>query len=389
MTIAPPAPTTEGLNPFATGPGTPAGRYLRAFWQPVRLAEDLPPGQAQPLAILGEQYTLYRGVDGRAVVIAPWCPHRLTTLSVGTVEGDAIRCFAHGWKFAPDGQCVEAPGQNANTVRRAQVRTYPTREAFGLVFAYLGDGTEPPFPDIAAYSRAHGRDLASAPILDNSTYRRNCNYYLNVENSLDLAHPAFTHRLSADPTLTPDGFAARVGVIRDFTVERLDFGVQVVEVDDDGERSESTVLLPNTMHLIVGQRLGTLEQIAWRVPIDDDKHQSFGITALHTSEDGARQYRERKVKEKELLARYPPSEECAEQVLRGEKTLRDFLHHPHLIAIEDAVGQMGMQMGMRAVAHTAKEQLGQTDKGVAQLRRMFMSRMAQYLAGDPTATVSW
>ena len=27
------------------------------------------------------------------------CPHRRTSLSLGWVEGDAIRCFYHGWKF--------------------------------------------------------------------------------------------------------------------------------------------------------------------------------------------------------------------------------------------------------------------------------------------------
>lgn len=385
MSIAPPEPVSEALNPFAVGPGTPAGRYLRAFWQPVRLSKDLPRGQAQPLTVLGEQYTLYRGLNGRPVVMAPGCAHRLTTLSVGTVEGDSIRCFAHGWKFGPDGRCVEAPGQNLNTVKRANVRTYPAREIFGLVFAYFGDGPEASFPDIAAYSRANGRDLASAPILDNPTYRRNCNYYINVENALDLAHPPFTHRLSADPTQTADGFAARVGVMRDFTVERTEFGVRVVEPEDNGYATESTVLLPNAMHLIVEMRDGTLEQIAWRVPIDDEKHQSFGISALHASEDGVRKYQERKAKEDEILAQYPASEECAEQVLRGEKTLRDFLDHPHLVNIEDAVAQMGMQW----IANLDREQLGRTDKGVAQLRRMFMSRMAQYLAGDPTAAVSW
>ena len=38
----------------AVGPGTPAGRYLRLFWQPVMRAKDLPPGRAKPLEMLGE-----------------------------------------------------------------------------------------------------------------------------------------------------------------------------------------------------------------------------------------------------------------------------------------------------------------------------------------------
>ena len=42
------------------GPGTPAGRYLRLFWQPVCRARDLAPGKARPIEILGEKFTLYR-----------------------------------------------------------------------------------------------------------------------------------------------------------------------------------------------------------------------------------------------------------------------------------------------------------------------------------------
>ncbi|WP_432828003.1 Rieske 2Fe-2S domain-containing protein [Dactylosporangium sp. CA-092794] len=384
-TVAPPAPATEAPSPFQSGPGTPAGRYLRSYWQPVRLSEDLPRGQAQPLAVMGERFTLYRGANGRAVVMAPGCAHRLTRLSVGTVEDDAIRCLFHGWKFGPDGQCLEAPGQSPSLVRRTSVKTYPTREEHGLIFAYFGDGPEPRFPDIAGFSRTHGRDMMSALVVDNSTYRRNCNYYINVENALDIAHAPFTHRLSADPTATEVGFATKVGVIRDITVERTAIGVRVREIDDEGLPTESMVMLPNAMHLIVGQRNGTLEQIAWRVPIDDDAHMSFAITALHTDEEGARQYAAYRARQRELIAKYPPTEECAEQILRGEKTLRDFVDHPLLVNIEDHVAQMGM----RFIADTGKENLAQSDKGVIQLRRMFMSRISDFLAGAPFGDSEW
>ena len=49
-----------------TGPGTLAGRYMRRFWQPVYLAEDLRPGRAVPIRIMSEDFTLYRGEGGLA-----------------------------------------------------------------------------------------------------------------------------------------------------------------------------------------------------------------------------------------------------------------------------------------------------------------------------------
>ena len=49
-----------------TGPGTPAGRYLRMFWQPIYHGKDLPAGRAKPVKIMNVDYTLYRGEDGKA-----------------------------------------------------------------------------------------------------------------------------------------------------------------------------------------------------------------------------------------------------------------------------------------------------------------------------------
>ena len=44
-----------------TGPGTLAGRYLRLFWHPIAIAEELKPGWAVPVKIMSQELTLYRG----------------------------------------------------------------------------------------------------------------------------------------------------------------------------------------------------------------------------------------------------------------------------------------------------------------------------------------
>src|SRR5207253_760756 len=101
----------EWLDVAHVGPNTLAGRYLRRFWHPVYLARDLPPGRAKPVRIMGEDFTLYRGEGGTAHAVAFRCAHRGTQLSTGWVEGDEIRCFYHGWKYGPDGQCAEQPAE--------------------------------------------------------------------------------------------------------------------------------------------------------------------------------------------------------------------------------------------------------------------------------------
>jgi 5,5'-dehydrodivanillate O-demethylase len=383
--VVPPAPLTEALSPFETGPGTPAGRYLRSFWQPVSRSEDLLNGRAQPLTIMSEEFTLYRGETGTAVVTGPVCPHRLTRLSIGTVEGDSLRCRFHGWKFGPDGQCVEAPLQTASLVDRISIRTYPVREVHGLIFVYFGEGPEPQFPDIAGYSRDHGRDLTSARIVFNRVYRRYCNYYINTENTVDHAHVPYTHALSTNPTLTQVGLASDLAVVRDITVERSPHGVRVFDTEDGSPHANSAVLLPNVMHLQVGQRIGWLENLSWRVPIDDESHRTFSIEGLHTDEEGARRWAEKQAEVAHIVANYPLTEDCAAQIIRGEKSLMDFIDHPRLANIEDALTQQAMS----SISDFARQNMAQSDKGVLQLRRMFMSRLADFVAGDPSATTGW
>src|SRR5437588_1839144 len=127
-----------------TGPGTLAGRYLRLFWTPVYRAQDLEAGRAKPIRILGEDLTLYRGESGDSHVVAFRCAHRGTQLSTGWVEGDNLRCFYHGWKYVPDGNCIEQQAEPEPCCNRIKIKGYPTEEYLGLIFAYLGEGDAPP-----------------------------------------------------------------------------------------------------------------------------------------------------------------------------------------------------------------------------------------------------
>ncbi len=137
-----------------TGPGTVAGKYLRRFWQPVFVSAQLQTGYAVPIRIMGEDFTLYRGASGAAYVVDFRCAHRGTQLSVGWVEQDCIRCFYHGWKYDGTGQCVEQPAEDASFAKKITIRSCPTHEFLGLIFAYFGDGVAPPFPD---YPELNGR----------------------------------------------------------------------------------------------------------------------------------------------------------------------------------------------------------------------------------------
>ncbi|SRR6266545_6664360 len=120
MAVANGATTNLRTDELArVGPGTLAGRFLRGFWQPIYLADDLRPARAVPLHLLAEDFTLYRG-EGGPHLVAFRCAHRGTQLSTGWVEGDCIRCFYHGWKYDASGQCVEQPAEEPDFAPRSR-----------------------------------------------------------------------------------------------------------------------------------------------------------------------------------------------------------------------------------------------------------------------------
>src|SRR5947207_11273691 len=130
----------------STRPGTPGGKFMRQFWMAVHRSEDLAAGRAKPIRIMSEDFTLYRGESGRAHCVAFRCAHRGTQLSTGWVEGDELRCFYHGWKYGPDGQCVEQPAEPEPFCSRIKIKSYPTQEYLGLIFAYFGEHESPELP---------------------------------------------------------------------------------------------------------------------------------------------------------------------------------------------------------------------------------------------------
>src|SRR5581483_10217255 len=149
--------TTPPQRDFAhTGPGTPAGRFMRTFWQPVYVARELDPGRAVLVRVMGADFTLYRGESGSWHLLGPNCAHRGTQLSTGWVEGDCLRCFYHGWKYDASGQCVEMPAEAPRFPPKVKIKSYPAQSYAGLIFAYLGEGEPPPMWRFVELDRDYG-----------------------------------------------------------------------------------------------------------------------------------------------------------------------------------------------------------------------------------------
>src|SRR3984957_14695826 len=116
--------------------GTPMGELLRRYWHPVGLAADAA-DIPRKVRALGEDLVLFRDRHGRTGLLHARCCHRGTTLYYGKVEEDGIRCCYHGWKFSPEGRCLEQPCEPDGGQFRDRVRQpwYPVQERYGLIFA--------------------------------------------------------------------------------------------------------------------------------------------------------------------------------------------------------------------------------------------------------------
>lgn len=365
-----------------TGPGTLAGRYMRTFWQPVYRAEDLAPGKAVQIQIMGEYFTLYRGVEGGAHLIAQRCAHRGTQLSAGWVEGDCIRCFYHGWKYDGTGQCVEQPGEDADFARKISIPSYPIQDYLGLVFAYLGVGDPPDLPRYPDYEDPGVLDVYPPEYWP-------CNFFNRIDNACDLAHLSFAHRESRVAT-------NNLQEVPTITAEETEYGVVTYGIRPGKPTHVLHFHMPNINQFITGSDLqlrdptnpaarGRMGRLLFRVPVDDEHCVSFPIDHVSiTGEAGEKYLQRRRGFETAQRAAAEMPEDMAEAVLANRITTadvreRDPANLKTLTSVEDYVAQVGQG----ALANHAAEHLGRMDQGVLLVRRIWERELEALAAGRP------
>lgn len=355
-----------GASVENTGPATPAGRYLRRFWQPVYHSVDLQPGRPVPLRIMSEDFTLYRGEGGAVHLVEARCPHRGTRLSTGRVEGEDLRCFYHGWKFRADGQCIEQPAEESFFASNVCIRTWPTQEYLGLVFAYLGEGAPPELPQYPTFERFRG-------LVEIDSYLRECNYFQNVENALDMSHVGFVH---GDNRAAFSG----IGLGRALEAEESDWGVSYTFRRADGRKRVQQFGMPNVFYMTALPTEADAEwqeSLFWWVPIDDERHMQFSLHRLPLEGEAARRFRERRLARRSQID-LAHQEVCA-AILAGTASLQDVERsRVDLVRLQDDIAQVGQ--GTFA-SHNA-EKLGRADVGVMAIRRLWRRELTAMVEGQ-------
>jgi len=228
-------------------PDDAMGQTLRRYWLPYMPAADLSKGDdLHVVELLGERFVTWRDDKGRAGLFHQSCLHRGASMRLARAEGDGLRCIYHGWKFAVDGQVLDTPNvADPKFKERVRGRTYPVREAGGLLWAYLGPREkEPEFP------RWPWMDLPDAQRLI-TRHVEECSFVQVIEGLVDSSHLGLLHTNGLQQALSTDlGFAQKVNSMQRNLAPRLevqdtDFGFYYAalrEIDDgQGPHTEARI----------------------------------------------------------------------------------------------------------------------------------------------------
>uniref|UniRef100_A0A7S4MQM6 Rieske domain-containing protein n=1 Tax=Odontella aurita TaxID=265563 RepID=A0A7S4MQM6_9STRA len=165
--------------------------------------------------ILGRNIVVWRSgtsEDGKAPsysALDDTCPHRKTALSTGKiVSGDGgagggercgkslLQCRMHGWKFGPDGSCVDVPmmaTEPSSSDRNAlgAASSYPTKVAGEMLWIFMDptvpESDLPELPAGAAFEPDDDKNWVHVFNLNPLSYE------VMVENTFDPSHAPFVH----------------------------------------------------------------------------------------------------------------------------------------------------------------------------------------------------
>jgi 5,5'-dehydrodivanillate O-demethylase len=348
-----------------TGPDTLAGKYLRRFWLPVAMLDDVRPGRAKPLRVLDERFTYYRGASGEPHVVGFYCAHRSTQLSTGFVEGEELRCFYHGWKYDGSGQCTEQPAEHDSFAAKVRIDGYPVRAYLGFVFAYLGPGAAPPFPRVAA--------LEGAGHVESRSFVRHSNYWNGLENSCDQVHINFAHRNSRYHA---------TGVIREIPqidAEETPYGIIRDVLFSDGKRRIGHTLMPlGSLICTWDRQAGWVQHLSYRIPIGDASHVSFTADLIPLAGEALEQWKAARDERNAQLDALPSYDAVVRGALDGTVDLHA-LERADIVNVQDDVALAAQP----PVGSRPSDRLGRSDIQIIILRRIYARELRALAAGQP------
>lgn len=387
------------------GRGTPCGKLMRHYWQPVALVDEFNPAldprmgvrPAKAVRLLGQDMVLLRDAQGKYGLLDRACPHRGADLAFGRHEGDGLRCPFHGWKFDVAGNCLETPAEPTGSTlcKSVKQRSYPLIERSGILFAWLGEEgtTPPPLPALDCFSAPASHVFAFKGLW-------HCNWMQAFEVGIDPAHTSFLHRFFSDESLDDsygrqfrNASAGVVGgerwpmsrVMREFhqpeiRVDAMPYGMRLTtlrRMSDEMTHTRVThSIFPHTFVIPLSETM-TITQM--HVPVDDTRtywYSLFTSFAEPVNKEAMRGQRLRFVELPDYIPKagrhnhwgYNPEEQATRTYLgMGEDDIN--------VHDQWACESMGM------ISDRTREHLGTSDRAIIAYRRTLKQAIDEVAAG--------
>ena len=375
-----------------SGPGTPLGRLMRAYWQPAALVSEMPADRpVKAVRLLGEDLVLFRR-DGGWGLVGRYCAHRGVDLSFGRLEGGGLRCLYHGWLYGPDGRCLEQPAEPEHSTFASRVRipSYPCEERNGIVFAYLGEGDPPPFPDYDCFTAPDAYAFAFKGLWE-------CNWLQGVEGGIDPSHVSFLHRfVGEDPrevygrqfSEVVEGTDKKLSELvaenhrPDIEVEEAAHGLRVYAVRSLTDRLKhvrvTNLVFPNAFVVPFGNDRVFCQ---WHVPIDDENHYWYMIFYDFADETDKETLLAQRLSEVSLPD-YRPLRNRGNDWGFDPVEQRDLTYTG--MGLDINVHDQWAVESMGRIQDRTVERLGVSDRAITANRRLLLRAIDAFEAGRPT-----
>jgi phthalate 4,5-dioxygenase oxygenase subunit len=352
---------SQQLNDQITriGANDDAGLLLRQYWQPAALCDDIAFGLPLAVNLLSEQLALVK--DN--------CGFKLVTRLVDESYSPRVIPRAEDIEIDVDGPI------------------YPTVQKNGVIFAYLGSGKPPEFPNFDCFRAPDTHVFAFKGLW-------RCNWLQALEVGIDPAHASFLHRFLQDEDPT-EGYGKQfrdtaantnipmTKILREYPrpeilVDETEYGLKITalrhmkngltHVRVTNQIFPQAICIPMSREMTITQ---------WHVPIDNENCYWYSIFTSFDKPVNKRLMREQRLQE-HTVPDYAPIKNAE----------NNYNYDPHEQEFETYTG-MGLDInihdqwaveGMGPIQDRTQEHLGRSDVAIIRYRRILRQAIADLLS---------
>ncbi|MET3472292.1 phenylpropionate dioxygenase-like ring-hydroxylating dioxygenase large terminal subunit [Novosphingobium sp. 1529] len=360
----------------------PMGRMLRQhFWLPAARAAGVEAdGKPVRVRLLGENFIVWRGTDGRMACFDEGCPHRGVSLALGQNRDCTLTCIFHGWKFGIDGSVIDVPTEGSNSEafsKTVPLKSYPVREAAGVVWVWLGSGDTPP-----AFWDLPFMDLPADHFVT-VTQKLDANWVQGVEGTIDSSHVGVLHQswLHQEWAKGMSGAAKATAVDYEFDTKPYGYTASATRhIGNDLKYVRVTEFVLPWFGMIPAENPPFGDRTAiFAAPTDDTHMMQFFIRFNPYKPVNADHSQEDQVGDPDAFAPIGTADEHWGQD-------RELMKQGHWTGFRQLVAEdFATQVSQGAIADREKEYLSSSDQFVIRVRRGLLQAVREFQAGKVPA----